>query len=165
MNWFKAFHFARFSLDYPDTILSWVQGEKDRVLWSGNSFFGGLNHQRFKDHLRRKDLFAFQLLDSEKNIHAYGEVVLQAIDRASLCRIMVDPQIRGKGVGKYFCQKLIMEIKAWGVIREISLNTLTSNNPALRCYKRLGFRQESISKKSRKIGNTWHDLVFMSLPL
>ena len=160
MNWFKAFHFARFSLDYTDTILSWVQGEKDRVLWSGNSFSGGLNHQRFKDHLRRKDLFAFQLLDSEKNIHAYGEVVLQAIDRASLCRIMVDPQIRGKGLGKYFCQKLIMEIKAWGVIREISLNTLTSNNPALRC-----FRQESIRKKSRKIGNTWHDLVFMSLPL
>jgi RimJ/RimL family protein N-acetyltransferase len=160
---FGTFQFRRFSDEHTSTVLSWIQSEKDRVLWSGNSFSEKLNQIRFNDHLKRKDLFAFQLLDSKGFIQAYGEIVIQATDRASLCRILVHPKMRGKGLGKFFCKRLILEIKDWVVIREISLNTLTSNKPALACYKSLGFRGEAIKEKSRRIGDTWHDLIFMSL--
>jgi RimJ/RimL family protein N-acetyltransferase len=160
---FGTFQFIRFSDEHTSTVLSWIQSEKDRVLWSGNSFREKLNQIRFNDHLKRKDLFAFQLLDSKGFIQAYGEIVIQATDRASLCRILVHPKMRGKGLGKFFCKRLILEIKDWDVIREISLNTLTSNKPALACYKSLGFRSEAIKEKSRRIGDTWHDLIFMSL--
>ena len=165
MKPFGTYQFGRFSDEHTDIVLSWVQNEKDRVLWSGNSFSEGLNQIRFNNHLKRKDLFAFQLLDSKKYIQAYGEIVIQAIDRATLCRILVNPKMRGKGLGKLFCKRLILEIKDWNVIREISLNTLTSNKPALACYKSLGFRGKAIKKKSRRIGNTWHDLICMSLLL
>lgn len=163
MKSFGAFQFRRFSDEHTATVLSWIQSEKARVLWSGNSFSEKLNQIRFNDHLKRKDLFAFQLLDSKGFIQAYGEIVIQATDRASLCRILVHPKMRGKGLGKFFCKRLILEIKDWDVIREISLNTLTSNKPALACYKSLGFRSEAIKEKSRRIGDTWHDLIFMSL--
>ena len=165
MNQFETFQFRRFSDEHTATVLSWIQSEKDRVLWSGNSFREKLNQIRFNDHLKRKDLFAFQLLDSTGFIQAYGEIVIQAIDRASLCRILVHPKMRGKGLGKFFCKRLILEIKDWDVIREISLNTLTSNKPALACYKSLGFRSEAIKEKCRRIGDTWHDLIFMSILL
>jgi RimJ/RimL family protein N-acetyltransferase len=160
---FGTFQFRRFSDEHTATVLSWIQSEKDRILWSGNSFSEKLNQIRFNDHLKRKDLFAFQLLDSKGFIQAYGEIVIQATDRASLCRILVHPKMRGKGLGKFFCKRLILEIKDWVVIREISLNTLTSNKPALACYKSLGFRSEAIKEKCRRIGDTWHDLIFMSL--
>lgn len=163
MKSFGTFQFRRFSDEHTATVLSWIQSEKDRVLWSGNSFSEKLNQIRFNDHLKRKDLFAFQLLDSKGFIQAYGEIVIQATDRASLCRILVHPKMRGKGLGKFFCKRLILEIKDCDVIREISLNTLTSNKPALACYKSLGFRSEAIKEKSRRIGDTWHDLIFMSL--
>ena len=165
MKPFGTFQFRRFSDEHTATVLSWIQSEKDRVLWSGNSFSEELNQIRFHDHLERKDLFAFQLLDSKGLIQAYGEIVIQAIDRASLCRILVNPKMGGKGLGKFFCKRLILEIKDWDVIREISLNTLTSNKPALACYKSLGFRSEAIKEKCRRIGDTWHDLIFMSLLL
>jgi RimJ/RimL family protein N-acetyltransferase len=163
MNPYGAFKFLRFSEDHTETILSWIQNERDRVLWSGNSFSEDLDQNRLKVHLRRKDLFAFQLLDSQKNIQAYGEIVIQAINRATLCRILVNPKMRGKGLGQFFCQKLILEIKEWGVVKEISLNTLNCNKPALACYKNLGFSIEAIKKKGRRIGDEWHDLIFMSL--
>jgi RimJ/RimL family protein N-acetyltransferase len=160
---FGTFKFLRFSEDNTETILSWIQNEKDRVLWSGNSFSDSLDQNKFKVHLHKKDLFAFQLLDSQKNVQAYGEIVIQAIDRVTLCRILVNPKIRGKGLGKFFCQKLILKIKDWGVVKEISLNTLNCNKPALVCYKNLGFRIIAIKEKGRRIDNEWHDLIFMSL--
>ena len=75
--------------------------EKDRVLWSGNSFSEGLNQIRFNDHLKRKDLFAFQLLDSNGHIQAYGEIVIQAIDRATM-QDFAHPKMRGKTWGNFF---------------------------------------------------------------
>ena len=159
------FTISRFTLDHTDTLLSWIQTPEDKVLWSGNSFISGLNRYLFKEHLRRKDLFAFQLLNQKKDIQAYGEIVLKAMDQATLCRIIVNPENRGKGIGKYLCKKLISEIKEWKVIKEVSLNTLSCNYVALSCYESLGFSQQGIRKKSRRIGSDWHDLIFMSLKL
>ena len=159
------FTLSRFTLDHTDTLLSWIQTPEDQVLWSGNSFISGLNRYLFKEHLRRKDLFAFQLLNQKKDIQAYGEFVLKAMDQATLCRIIVNPENRGKGIGKYLCEKLISEIKEWKEIKEISLNTLSCNYAALSCYESLGFSQLGVRKKSRRIGSDWHDLIFMSLKI
>ena len=159
------FTLSRFTLDHTDTLLSWIQTTEDKVLWSGNSFISGLNRYLFKEHLRRKDLFAFQLLNQKKDIQAYGEIVLKAMDQATLCRIIVNPENRRKGIGRFFCKKLISEIKEWKVIKEISLNTLSCNYVALSCYESLGFSQQGVRKKSRRIGSDWHDLIFMSLKL
>jgi len=80
-----------------------------------------------KIHLQRKDLFAFQLLDSQRDvIQAYGEIVIQATDRASLMQDFGTPQnARERTWGSSFVKRLILEIKDWDVVREISLNTLT----------------------------------------
>jgi len=159
----QSYRFSRFSTDNLQQVLSWIHCEKDQVLWSGNTFSRGLSPQSFLTHLRRRDLFAYELLNQKNEIHAYAEVVIQGIDRATLCRIIVKPSHRGKGLGKFICECLISEIREWQGIEEISLNTLTSNEIAVKCYKNLGFREDGIRKKSRKIGNTWHDLVFMSM--
>lgn len=146
-------------------MLSWIQSESDRVLWSGNSFIDGLNLLSFQKHLRREDLLAFQLLDKSKIINGYGEIILKSKKQATLCRIIVAPRIRGEGIGKYLCENLISEIRKLKDIKEVSLNTLTCNKAAMACYKSLGFSNLGIKKKCRKIGNSWHDLIYMSLQL
>ena len=160
-----SYNLSRFTLDHTDKLLSWIKTPEDKILWSGNSFLSGLNRYSFKEHLRRKDLFAFQLLNQKKDIQAYGEIVVKAMDQATLCRIIVNPDNRGKGFGKYLCKQLISEIQEWNVIRKISLNTLSCNYVALSCYESLGFSQQCVRKKSRRIGSEWHDLIFMSLKL
>ena len=158
----KNYSFSRFSPENMDLILCWVESEEDRVLWYGNSFSQGLNTETFTKHLERKNLFAFQLTNSNDEIHAYGEVVVQALDRVTLCRIIVKPSHRKQGLGKFLCECLILEINQWNMVKEISLNTLASNKAALGCYQSLGFKAQGIRKRSRRLGRTWHDLILMS---
>lgn len=146
-------------------MLSWIQTERDRVLWSGNSFIDGLNLPSFQKHLQREDLLAFQILNKNAAINAYGEIILKSKEQATLCRIIVAPKIRGKGIGRLLCENLISEIRKLGGIKEVSLNTLTCNTAAMACYKSLGFINLGTRKKCRRIGHYWHDLIFMSLRL
>ena len=68
-------------------------------------------------------------------------------------------------MGKNFCKRLISEISQLNGITQVSLNTLTSNDPAMTCYRSLGFRKKAIRRKSRLIEDSWHDLILMSLNL
>ena len=165
MSSFESLKLRRFCNENINEILSWVQCEKDRVLWSGNSFNHELSHCSFLKHLKRKDLLSFQLTNRYNSIEAYGEIVMQDVARVSLCRIIIKPKARGQGMGKHFCKRLISEVKKLNGIREISLNTLSSNVPAMSCYRSLGFIKKGVSRKSRLIENSWHDLIFMSLKI
>jgi len=165
VNPFGSFKLSSFSVENIDEILSWVKCEKDRILWSGNSFNNGLSRDSFLQHLERNDLLAFQLSDKSKSIQAYGEIVIQSTTLVSLCRIIINPKNRGIGMGKNFCKRLISEISQLNGITQVSLNTLTSNVPAMTCYRSLGFRKKAIRRKSRLIEDCWHDLILMSLNL
>lgn len=161
----SSLNFSRFTEHQAATVLSWIQTERDRVLWSGNSFIDGLNLPSFQKHLQREDLLAFQILNKNAAINAYGEIILKSKEQATLCRIIVAPKIRGKGIGRLLCENLISEIRKLGGIKEVSLNTLTCNTAAMACYKSLGFINLGTRKKCRRIGHYWHDLIFMSLRL
>ena len=158
----KVFSFTRFSSQNIKDVLSWVKNEEDLIYWSGNSFKHGISIDSFVQHLERKDLLPYQIIDQSKRIQAYGEVVIQDIERATLCRIIVNPVNRRQGLGTFLCKCLISEIENWNTIEEIALNTLTSNQAAVSCYKALGFKEQGLKKKCRRIKNSWHDLLYMS---
>ena len=82
-----------------------------------------------------------------------------------LCRVIVRPNRRGKGLGKAFCEDLLTWAKEKGGYRKVHLNTFGRNTAAMSCYKALGFRPVFVKPKCRKVGGEWQDLVIMSLDL
>ena len=142
-------------------LLSWLKSESDRILWSGNTFKKGLTLQKFLIHQKRKDLCAFSLRDEVLDICAYAEVVKKTRLQFNLCRVIVKPCLRRKGLGKSFCKEIIdFSQKRLGCTRLI-LNTLENNTSALCCYRSLGFEILEVKRKSRILNNQWIDLIIL----
>ncbi|MAE53007.1 MAG: hypothetical protein CMI20_02725 [Opitutae bacterium] len=153
-----------FSPVLTPTLCRWIRNIDDLVYWSGNTFAGKkFSEQTFLQHLRNKDISPFASLDVNGNLLAYGEIVRKINEnRLHLCRIIVDPQKRGQGLGKRFCKLLIEKPRSTGSYKRIMINVLSENKPAIACYSSLGFQKIGLRPKARRIGNRMLDLVIMS---
>jgi ribosomal protein S18 acetylase RimI-like enzyme len=77
--------------------------------------------------------------------------------RGHLSRIVVNPEFRGKGIGRIFCLELInkaSELKC----NTISLNVDEANKVARSLYKKLGFIVPSIQPEGLR-----EDIIYMEL--
>ena len=148
-----------------NTLVSWIRNEVELSTWSGNTFRKGFSRKRMQEHLKRKDLHSFAQLDDEGNLLCYADIVQGKERTAILCRVIVRPNRRGKGLGKAFCEDLLTWAKEKGGYRKVHLNTFGRNTAAMSCYKALGFRPLFVKPKCRKVGDEWQDLVIMSLDL
>ena len=142
-------------------LLSWIGGEEDQQFWSGNTFQEGLNPEVFLIHLQRKDLHSFAFINDEGLLTCYGEIVHPVGNKAVLCRVIVNPVIRRRGIGRKFIQKIINWCASQKKFKKITLNTFGHNQPARRCYRSLGFNEVVLKKKYRRVGSDWYDLVVM----
>ena len=150
-----------FTLSNTPTLLSWIEGERDKKLWSGNTFAESLNRQAFLSHLNRENLHPFSGFSPDEELIAYGELVGKKEGEGILCRVIVDPEHRGKGFGKTFCAKLLDIAFKKFRYRYVTLNAFHFNVPAIRCYKSLGFRQVAFRPKARRFHNQNWDLVIL----
>tara|TARA_B100000959_G_scaffold236430_1_gene255244 strand:- start:32 stop:628 length:597 start_codon:yes stop_codon:yes gene_type:complete len=150
-----------FALSKTPTLLSWIDTERERRLWSGNTFQQTLNRQAFLSHLNRENLHPFSGLSPEGELVAYGELVGKQGGEGILCRVIVEPNLRRQGYGKAFCTELLrLAFKKFRYLH-LTLNAFHFNVPAIRCYKSLGFRQVAFRPKARRFqGEDW-DLVIL----
>ena len=151
--------------DSVRTLASWIRNEVELAVWSGNTFRKGFSVRRIIEHLGRKDLHSFAWLDDKENLLCYADLVREKKGVGILCRVIVHPERRGRGVGKAFCGELLSWAGNEGGFRKIHLNTFRRNKAATACYEALGFRTTLVKPRSRKVGGEWQDLVVMSLEL
>ena len=144
-------------------LFRWVKNGTERILWSGSTFNQGFSLPIFIRHLKRKDISAFSLTDSMQQLVSYGEIVSKVPSSASICRVIVNPQLRGRGHGQYFCFELIKFIKNKGSIKTISLNTLATNKQAIACYQKVGFQIMGKQRNSKTIQSRDVDIVIMKM--
>ncbi len=144
-----------------EELLSWINNEEDKQFWSGNTFQEGLSPEVFLIHLQREDIYSFSFLGDDDSLNCYGEIVKSRENKGVLCRVIVNPAIRRRGIGKTF----IREILNWSFnqkkMKRITLNTFGHNKPARTCYQSLGFIEIALKKNYRKVGNHWRDLIVM----
>jgi GNAT superfamily N-acetyltransferase len=79
-------------------------------------------------------------------------------DMVELRRLRVAPEVRGQGLGARLCQTVIDWARQQGH-RTLVVNTTSAQIPALRLYKRVGFREAGLSF----IGK--YELVWLELSL
>ena len=99
-------------------------------------------------------------------ILCYAEIVkTQNLAFLNLCRVIVRPDLRGKGLGKTFCKSLIDQVILTNRYRSIQLNVLECNQPAISCYQSLGFKISQRFPYARQIKNEAYDVVVMTKSL
>ena len=154
-----------FKFEQVNILLQWIADDTERILWSGNTFDGGLTPLSFRIHLSRNDLRAFSLSTFNGKLVAYGELVIKSDQVGTLCRVLVDPKARRRGYGKMLCEKLIDFAQQELKMKHLNLNTLSSNAAAISCYQSLGFHIIKTLSQSRTIGKKSVDLIIMGKDL
>ena len=142
-------------------LLSWIRNEDDRQFWSGNTFQEGLNSDIFSTHLQREDVYSHCFLGDKQSLIAYGEIVVPDDKKGVLCRVIIKPDLRKKGIGRNFISELCNWAFKKKSLYKITLNTFGHNLPARKCYQSLGFKEVAFKKKFRRVENRWRDLVIM----
>jgi len=77
-----------------------------------------------------------------------------------LFAIIVDEKYRGKGVGSYLIQQLIILAQEKFKLEFIHLEVY-EHNPAIRLYKRMGFEQYGVHRRFTKENGIYKDKILM----
>lgn len=72
------------------------------------------------------------------------------------------PEYRGQGLGSKLLSAVIAHSKQFG-LEKIELSVYTSNTSAIALYKKLGFEQEGLIKKYRKVDGQYFDSMIMGM--
>ncbi len=81
--------------------------------------------------------------------------------RATVVSVYVYPECRGQGVGKMLMSAVIEKAKEMGFIEQIELTVVTSEEPALALYKKMGFEIYATEPHSLKYNEKYYDEHFM----
>lgn len=79
---------------------------------------------------------------------------------ANIYGVYVRPESRGKGVAERLVNEAIAWCRAKG-IRIVRLTAVTSNAAAIRCYARCGFTICGVAPEVIRVGDLYHDELFM----
>lgn len=139
-------HPEAFSASYEDEVeqpLSWFE---DRL--QNSIIFGGFDREGML-----LGIAALIIPSAQKLRH-----------KGTLSAIYILPQARGTGLSKKLIGQLISS-HAEGVLEEVLLTVGAFNDPAIRLYKGLGFKETGFEKRALKVGDTYYDELQMALTL
>lgn len=119
------------------TVTSWVNSPRACELWAGSSHYFPFDLTTLPEALgfSQDNTLAFM---QEGQLAAFGQLFSKDHSRAHLARIVVNPELRGRGLGLAFVQALIEKARAAGFVR-VSLNVDDLNPVAIALYQKLGF--------------------------
>jgi RimJ/RimL family protein N-acetyltransferase len=163
---------APFAETDVERLIGWIPSAEFLLQWSGSAFTHPLDRAQVLAHLERahgpepESLIFKAVLRDDGRAVGHGE--LAAIDRrnrsASLARILVGPpELRGQGIGAQIVRLLLQEGFDELGLHRLALHVFTFNQPAIRCYKKVGFRVEGVLRDARRHGEEYWDLCVMGI--
>lgn len=151
-------------------LRSWFTSQREVTQWAGPGVAWPLS-----------DAFIGTLLDSanQKPAHlltfaARQEDVLVAVAQlafdwdnhlACLCRVVVDPSLRGQNLAERMANMLIESafLHLQPVVERIELHVYPFNKAAVRTYEKLGFVREGVRRACVAVGDERWDCAFYGL--
>ena len=74
----------------------------------------------------------------------------------------VHPDFRGQGIGQKLMESALAQARTLG-LEKIELQVFTANVPAMKLYKKLGFIEEGLRKRSRCVNGVYDDIMLLAL--
>ncbi|MEU8223540.1 GNAT family N-acetyltransferase [Kribbella sp. NPDC048915] len=123
---------------YGVRVAGWATDEKEVALLSGRVVYPFPEELLTSWRTVDPDIHSYLLFDGERAV-GYGEVWLDdEEDEVELARIIVDPEVRGRGIGAGLVRALLGPALAAGY-SEVFLRVRPENAAAIRTYQRSGF--------------------------
>jgi [ribosomal protein S18]-alanine N-acetyltransferase len=120
-----------------EDVVSWIPTARDCALWAGWRVAFPIDPQSLPSAIDFTDSNAFSLIDG-KTLVGFGQLVMKAHHRGHLARLIVKPELRGKGHGEMLVRALLERARLQLCAR-VSLNVDSSNLPAQELYLKLRF--------------------------
>jgi RimJ/RimL family protein N-acetyltransferase len=159
----------RFRRKDMSKFLAWVKSEAEMVAWAGAAFTWPLTQQQFRRHLETAAadppvLYPFGFYEG-KELVGYCELsdYRRGADSAMFSRVIVCPDQRGKGRGSFMVQQVLAFGFSDLALNRIGLGVFESNEAAIRCYSKTGFRGEGTLRESARVGDAYWNCHIMSI--
>ncbi|MGQ1799005.1 GNAT family N-acetyltransferase [Kocuria oceani] len=143
-----------------EVLRTWVPTEADMVLWSGPTFTWPLNRAQLDTYLtdgRRR--FWSGIAGTAGRMSGHGSLLVD--DAAGTMRlgcVIVDPALRGHGLGRGFVTAAVHEAFRISDLPVLTLGVYANNAAARRLYGTLGFRETGLVRDTKVDGHIWHAL-------
>ena len=127
-----------FSDEHGVQVASWALDAKEVALLSGRTEYPFPEDLLTNWRTVEKDIHSYLLFDGDQPV-GYGEIWLDdEEDEVELARIIVDPKLRGRGVGGELVRALLGPALDAGY-SEVFIRVRPENVPAIRAYHGSGF--------------------------
>lgn len=149
--------------DLP-TLMHWAEDEKTLLQWCGPVFEYPLTVEQLQKYFSETtgpnpSRYIYKAVIDSNNMVGICELgaVNQKNETGSLCRIFVEKSFRGRGIAELMIS-IVLEFGFKELhLTRIELNVYTYNNPAYKCYEKLGFIREGLKRKVTKYNNEYWD--------
>ncbi|MFX0092170.1 MAG: ribosomal protein S18-alanine N-acetyltransferase [Candidatus Hodarchaeota archaeon] len=115
----------------------------------------------FQNHLNKKN--RCWIYGTEEEIHAYGVIFMEG-DKGHILNLCVRPEFQRQGLGHLMLNHLL-EVARQHKVQRVLLEVRVSNEPALRLYRGMGFKEVEISKSYYLKENGHEDALVMEKAL
>jgi RimJ/RimL family protein N-acetyltransferase len=157
--------------DIPQ-LISWIDSPEFLLQWSGTGFTYPLTHQQLIKYLGEankegSEIQAFKVVHVESS-KVIGHISLGSINlhnrNARMCRVLIgDEEMKGKGLAPLMIKELLNIAFVKFGLHKVSLAVYDFNTPALKLYKKMGFRTEGLIREASRIGNDYWSYYEMSI--
>jgi ribosomal protein S18 acetylase RimI-like enzyme len=121
-----------------EQLMTWFAGPDDVTLWGGPRFRFPFTPDTFRQDCRWGRMPSFRLNSPAGEFAAFGQMY-ERYGRINFARLIVNPEMRGAGVGKRLLAALIKTGPGVMTADEFSLFCYRHNAVALACYRSMGF--------------------------
>ena len=142
-------------------LMGWFDDAASVRIWGGPSFRYPWTDDSFRADSRWDSLAGFALRDSSASMVAFGQLY-DHLSRIHLARLVVAPQRRGGGIGRRLVSALLAVGRERWPYEEASLYVYRDNEPAVACYRSLGFRSAKFPPVYPELAGTCY---FLTRPL
>jgi ribosomal protein S18 acetylase RimI-like enzyme len=121
-----------------DALMDWFPARAEVEIWGGPSFRFPFTKRSFRKDIYWGRMATFSLYDQSGEFAAFGQLYVRS-GRINLARLVVRPDMRGRGVGRRLVTMLMQAGATLFDCDEFSLFVFRGNVPAFRCYTGMGF--------------------------
>jgi RimJ/RimL family protein N-acetyltransferase len=153
--------------DFP-FILQSIASADELLQWAGPGFSWPLDEAQLHDYRDKavRDPEKFRPLSAVEGDTVVGHVEL-VLDRKHnlgyIGRVLVAPAGRRRGLGTALMQEVVRLAFDDLRLHRISLNVFDFNNPAIRCYERVGFIKEGHLRDTRRATDGYWSTFVMGM--